>query len=161
MYRKYVWLTFCLVVVSLLMLTTGTAFAQDSTVPEGATVSPVKMIDMSDKSDEGEIKPQGTAYGSAGYTWINTSRISSLRAQAAFGAHSYVGKMQAVYWNVSWGDGKSNSGVNFPFSVSWSGQKLHIYSKSGVYTTALSGYAIAGGTRYLYFLNPVSMVYIN
>jgi hypothetical protein len=82
-----------------------------------------------------------------------------LNAQAAVGAHSYVGAMQAVYWTVHLGNGKTSSGAAFPFSSTWSGQKVHRYNSAGLYTTMLSGYAISG-KKVLQFLCPISTVYV-
>lgn len=156
-YRKLILLTLVAIVAAL----PATAFAHGRPVPEGAGVAPMVVSDSNADADTpGDIvTPQGTVYGPAGYSWINTSRISYLRAQAAFGAHSYVGSMQFISWVVSWGDGKTSSGTDIPFSSTWTGQALHNYSSSGWYTTMLSGYALAG-TQVLTILNPVDLVYI-
>jgi len=96
------------------------------------------------------------------YTWIYTTRVAYLQAQAGYGATIYSSypPMAFVSWIVSWGDGQSTSGTAFPFSRTWSGQSLHKYASSGWYTTMLSGYAILTDGTKAVILNPTSLVYV-
>ncbi len=154
------------VVVLMLLVVTGGAFAQGSSAPSGATVAPMTIQSGTSSKDAGTgggpVLPQNTVYGDAGYSWIYTTRVAYLQAQAGSGATIYSSypPMAFVSWIVSWGDGQSTSGTAFPFSRTWSGQSLHKYASSGWYTTMLSGYAILTDGTKAVILNPTSLVYV-
>lgn len=97
--------------------------------------------------------------GDAGASWYYLSRVSTLTGQSYFGAKSYVGTIYYMSWVVTYSDGATGSGINFPWSTSWTGTHLHRFSSSGWKFGVLSGYGYAGGYK-VYLLNPFDYEYI-
>ncbi|MCZ0702730.1 hypothetical protein J2T56_001064 [Natronobacillus azotifigens] len=114
------------------------------------------MIEQS----EDEVGVLGTVTGNAGSSWVNLNRTTSKKSQASFGSSSKSHRMVSVAWTLTYSDGKSKTGMNFPFSKSWSNEHVQSHNSAGTKTVVLSGAAVTPTGRTLVLLNPSSSAYI-
>lgn len=150
--------------ITLLMVAVM-AFGTTTTVlaEEGTEVSVANETENEVKNvvqQESSTSKWNTVKGNAGSSWVYLKCVDTMQSQASFGINCKY-NMTAVAWGLAYSDQKTASGLAFPLSKNWSGEKVKKHSSRGTISVTFTATATTLDGRVLNSLMPSSAAYIH